>query len=117
VTTLTVLGPGNTVVATRAIPQVTTTVRLDDTIELPAARDGFAIVRVDGDRPMAPNVGDIGSFLVYPVAVTNPIWIDVDGDGKITPSAPYPVAPSVPTPANPSSANPSPSPSPLSPVP
>jgi hypothetical protein len=29
------------------------------------------------------------SFLVYPVAVANPIWIDADGDGKVAPAAPY----------------------------
>jgi len=86
---LTVIGPGNTVLATRAIPSSGHPVRFDDTIELDVARDGYAILRVDGDRPMAPNVGDIRSFLVYPMAVTNPIWIDVDGDGKITPAAPY----------------------------
>ncbi len=86
---LTVLGPGNTVLATRAIASSTQNVRFDDTIELPVDRDGYAIIRVDGDRPMAPNVGDIGSFLVYPMAVTNPIWIDRDGDGKVTPAAPY----------------------------
>jgi hypothetical protein len=86
---LTVIGPGNTVLATRAIAPSTHTVRFDETIELPAGRDGYAIIRVDGDRPMAPNVGDSGSFLVYPMAVTNPIWIDHDGDGKITPAAPY----------------------------
>jgi hypothetical protein len=92
---LTVLGPGNTVLATRAIPSSTQIVRFDDTIELPAGHDGYAILRVDGDRPMAPNVGDIGSFLVYPMAVTNPIWIDADGDGKVTPVAPYPHAESL----------------------
>ena len=86
---LTVIGPGNTVLATRAIPSSGRPVRFDDTIELDVARDGYAILRVDGDRPMAPNVGDIRSFLVYPMAVTNPIWIDVDGDGKVTPAAPY----------------------------
>jgi hypothetical protein len=86
---LTVIGPGNTVLATRAIPSSGHPVRFDDTIELDVARDGYAILRVDGDRPMAPNVGDIRSFLVYPMAVTNPIWIDVDGDGKVTPAAPY----------------------------
>ena len=87
---LTVLGPGNTVLATRSIPSTTTSVvRFDDAIELDVPRDGYAIIRVDGDRPMAPNVGDIKSFLVYPMAVANPIWIDVDGDGKVTPAAPY----------------------------
>jgi len=89
VTTLTVLGPGNTVLATRTIPSSTQVVRFDETIALDVTRDGYAIIRVDGDRPMAPNVGDIGSFLVYPMAVTNPIWIDSDGDGKVTPIAPY----------------------------
>ncbi|HET9625007.1 MAG TPA: CehA/McbA family metallohydrolase [Kofleriaceae bacterium] len=98
VTKLTVIGPGNTVLATRAIAQSKSAVKLDEQIELPATRDGYAIVRVDGDRPMAPNVGDIGSFLVYPVAVTNPIWIDVDGDQKITPLAPYPAPAVTPTP-------------------
>ncbi|HZJ62419.1 MAG TPA: hypothetical protein VFD36_02785, partial [Kofleriaceae bacterium] len=88
---LTVLGPGNAILATRPIPSTATSVvRFDDTIELDVPRDGYAIIRVDGDRPMAPNVGDIRSFLVYPMAVTNPIWIDVDGDGKVTPAAPYP---------------------------
>ena len=88
-TKLTVIGPGNTVLATRAIASSTQNVRFDDTIELPVSHDGYAIIRVDGDRAMAPNVGDTGSFLVYPMAITNPIWIDRDGDGKITPSAPY----------------------------
>jgi hypothetical protein len=87
---LTVLGPGNTVLASRAIPSSTAVVRFDDAIELDVSRDGYAIVRVDGDRPMAPNVGDVKSFMVYPMAVTNPIWIDSDGDGKVTPVAPYP---------------------------
>jgi hypothetical protein len=87
---LTVLGPGNTVLASRAIPSSTAVVRFDDAIELDVKRDGYAIIRVDGDRPMAPNVGDVKSFVVYPMAVTNPICIDSDGDGKVTPVAPYP---------------------------
>jgi hypothetical protein len=86
---LTVLGPGGAVLAIRAIPSSAQLVRLDEVIELPATRDGYAIVRVDGDRPLAPNVGDLRSFVVYPLAVANPIWIDADGDGKVTPAAPY----------------------------
>ena len=90
VSQITVLGPGNTVLAQRAIPSTTASVvRFDDAIELDVARDGYAIVRVDGDRPMAPNVGDLKSFLVYPMAVGNPIWIDADGDGRVTPASPY----------------------------
>ena len=89
VTSITVLGPGGVVLAKRPIPSATTPLRFSETIPLDFAQDGYAIVRVDGDRPMAPNVGDQGSFLVYPLAIVNPIWVDVDGDGKIKPSAPY----------------------------
>jgi hypothetical protein len=64
------------------------TVRLDDTIRVPVSRDGFLIVRVDGDRPMAPVIGDGDRFKVFPLAITNPIWIDADGDGTITPEEP-----------------------------
>ena len=89
---ITILGPGGAVLATRALPSSTAIVRFDDVIALELARDGYAIVRVDGVRAMAPNVGDEGSFTVYPLALANPIWIDVDGDGKITPSRPWPRA-------------------------
>lgn len=47
-----------------------------------------AIVHVDGDQPMSRNVGDRSGFRVYPFALMNPIWIDADGDGKITPRSP-----------------------------
>jgi hypothetical protein len=87
--TITILGPHGAVLATRTIPNSTKAIRFDETIPLDMATDGYAIVRVDGERPMAPNVGDLSSFPVYPLAVTNPIWIDADGDGKIKPSNPY----------------------------
>jgi len=88
--TITIIGPGGAVLATRPAPTTTSVVRFDDVIPLDFARDGYVIVRVDGDQPMAPNVGDIASWQVYPLAITNPIWVDVDGDGKITPSRPFP---------------------------
>lgn len=91
-TKITVLGVGGAVLATRTIPPAvasTSGVRFDDVIPLELAGDGYAIVRVDGDRAMAPNVGDQGAFLVYPLAIANPIWIDVDGDGKVTPAKPW----------------------------
>jgi hypothetical protein len=92
-TKLTVLGPAGAILATMPIAPSTDVIRLDTMIDLPMTRDGYAIVRVDGNRPMAPNVGDQGSFLVYPLAIANPIWIDTDGDGAITPRAPLPSAP------------------------
>jgi hypothetical protein len=67
-------------------PRTPGAVRFDDTFRIPVATDGFVVVRVDGDRPMAPVIGDAGRFPVYPLAVTNPIWLDADGDGAIAPS-------------------------------
>jgi hypothetical protein len=52
---------------------------------LSLARDGYAVVRVDGDRIMAPVVGDSRSFPVYPLALTNPVFLDVDGNGRYDP--------------------------------
>lgn len=60
--------------------------RFGETLSVPIARDGFVVVRVDGDRPMAPVIGDGDQFKVFPVAITNPIWVDFDGDGTVTPS-------------------------------
>ncbi len=92
VTRVTVLGPGGAVLAERDVPAATTIIRFDDTIHAHLARDGYVIVRVDGDRPMAPNIGDESSFKVYPFALANPVWVDVDGDGKSSPVAPYHLA-------------------------
>jgi hypothetical protein len=85
-TTISVIGPGGAVLATRPCPTSPNVVRFDAKIPVELPRDGYLIVRVDGDQPMAPNVGDLGGFTVYPFALTNPIWVDVDGDGKITPA-------------------------------
>jgi hypothetical protein len=52
-------------------------------ITLPA--DGYAVVRVDGDKIMAPVVGDNRIFGVYPLALTNPIFFDVNGNGRYDP--------------------------------
>ena len=83
---ITVIGPGGKDLAKRPCPTTANVVRFDDRIPLELPRDGYVIVRVDGDQPMAPNVGDTSGFAVYPLAITNPIWVDVDGDGKITPA-------------------------------
>ncbi|MCX5745390.1 MAG: CehA/McbA family metallohydrolase, partial [Proteobacteria bacterium] len=84
VTRLSVLVDG-VVVLRRAIDGVAP-LRFAETLTVPITRDAFVIVRVDGDRPMAPMIGDATKFRVYPLAVTNPIWVDVDGDGTVAPS-------------------------------
>jgi hypothetical protein len=91
-TKLTLIGPAGAVLASQAIPVSTNVVRFDATIPVHLERDGYVIVRVDGDRPMAPNIGDEAGFKVYPFALANPIWIDVDGDGASSPRSPYKLA-------------------------
>src|SRR5262249_48650754 len=60
-------------------------VRLRDTFPVHVARDAGGVLRVDGDEPMAPVVGDRKRFDVRPLALTNPVFLDVDGNGKYDP--------------------------------
>jgi hypothetical protein len=53
------------------------------------AADGYAVVRVDGDKIMAPVVGDTRNFGVFPLALSNPIFFDVDGNGHYDPEHPH----------------------------
>ena len=57
------------------------------TVETPA--DGYVVVRVDGDKPLTPVVGDGKRFTAYPFALTNPVFLDVDGDGKYRSKLPH----------------------------
>ena len=40
------------------------------------------LVRVEGDRPLAPVVGGGKDVVVHPFALTNPIFLDTNGNGK-----------------------------------
>ena len=60
-------------------------VRLHETFPVHVARDAWVVLRVDGDEPMAPVVGDRKRFDVRPLALTNPVFLDVDGNGKYDP--------------------------------
>ena len=51
-------------------------------ITLDTPDDAFVVVRVDGDRPLPPVVGGPPAETLFPVAITNPIYVDADGDGK-----------------------------------
>jgi hypothetical protein len=57
------------------------TVRFREAVELPVAADGWVVARVDGNEPLAPVVGDRRRFDVRPLALTNPIFLDKDGNG------------------------------------
>jgi hypothetical protein len=60
-------------------------VRFTQSYDVTVARDGWIVARVDGDEPLAPVVGDRVRFDVRPLAVTNPVFLDVDGNGKYDP--------------------------------
>jgi hypothetical protein len=67
------------------VPPSTGVRRFQERVDLQTDGDGYAVVRVDGDRLMAPVVGDTRTFGVRPLALTNPIFLDVDGNGRYDP--------------------------------
>lgn len=66
-----------------------TPVRLEQKVTLPLERDAWVVVCVEGDDALAPLLSNTDDRHL-PRAVTNPIWIDADGDGKWT--SPWEVA-------------------------
>jgi hypothetical protein len=57
-------------------------VRFHEKVEVTSQGDGYVVVRVDGNKPLTPVVGDGKRFTVYPLALTNPVFLDADGDGR-----------------------------------
>jgi hypothetical protein len=64
------------------VPAGTAPQRFHETLDLTTPADGYVVVRVDGEKPLAPVVGDRKTFTAYPFALTNPVFLDVDGDGR-----------------------------------
>ena len=65
-----------------SVPPSTAVVRFHETLEVTATQDSYLVVRVDGEKSLSPVVGDGKTFTAYPFALTNPIFLDVDGDGQ-----------------------------------
>ncbi|HEY4186087.1 MAG TPA: CehA/McbA family metallohydrolase [Polyangia bacterium] len=63
-------------------PGVTTAIRLHEAFDFEVKADSYVLVRVDGEKPLTPVVGDRKTFTAYPFALTNPVFLDVDGDGR-----------------------------------
>ncbi|HXT98240.1 MAG TPA: CehA/McbA family metallohydrolase [Polyangia bacterium] len=72
-----------------AVPAGGAPVRFKESLDLTTPRDGYVVVRVDGEQPMTPVVGDGKTFTAYPFALTNPVFLDVDGDGKYRTGLPH----------------------------
>jgi hypothetical protein len=49
-------------------------------------KDTYALVRVEGDRPLSPVVGGGHGVEVTPFALTNPVLIDTNGNGTYDPA-------------------------------
>jgi len=61
-------------------------VRLRATVVMPVTRDTWFAVVVRGERPLDPVVGPApGGGPVHPFAVTNPVFVDKDGNGRYDP--------------------------------
>jgi hypothetical protein len=58
-------------------------VRLEKTLHIPVGRDTFLVGVVRGSSSLEPVVHSPSAPLP-PLAVSNPIWIDFDGDGEIS---------------------------------
>ena len=57
--------------------------RLEKTVELEPEGDCWLVVAASGDSGMRPVYPGSGEQAVLPFAVTNPFWIDGDGDGAV----------------------------------
>ncbi len=55
-----------------------------ETIQVPVHRDSWILITVEGDQPLEP-ILEFKERHVMPVALTNPVRIDADGDGVFTP--------------------------------
>jgi hypothetical protein len=64
------------------VPESSAVIRFHEKLEVTSPTDGYVVVRVDGLKPLTPVVGDGKVFTAYPLALTNPVFLDVDGDGR-----------------------------------
>ncbi|MEC9475723.1 MAG: CehA/McbA family metallohydrolase [Planctomycetota bacterium] len=77
------------IVETIPVPDTREVVRLIDSRKIPVRTDGWIALRVEGDDDLDPIVPG-KKRPILPIAITNPVYVDADGDGKYT--APVEVA-------------------------
>lgn len=77
---------GGKVVTKRALAPKRDVLRFDEKLTVHVDKDTFVVARVDGAEPLPAVVGDPDKhFHALPLAVTNPVFLDVDGNGRFDP--------------------------------
>ena len=72
------------VAASFDVPPAQSPLAFDKTVELDVSRDCWLVAAAEGEQGMWPVYCGQGASAVVPFAVTNPFWIDADGDGVVT---------------------------------
>ncbi|MDQ7054399.1 MAG: CehA/McbA family metallohydrolase [candidate division KSB1 bacterium] len=80
--TVRIIGNGE-VVQTILLQNQSRAVRFEGTVTLQPTIDTWYMVEATGSKSMAPLVPD-APVPIMPLAFTNPIWVDADGDGRFT---------------------------------
>ncbi|MCS6912910.1 MAG: CehA/McbA family metallohydrolase [Myxococcales bacterium] len=59
---------------------------LREVVDLDVPQDGWLVAMVVGRQPLPVEIiGQLGGGTVRPIAFTNPLWLDADGDGQVRP--------------------------------
>lgn len=59
--------------------------RFKESLDIEVAGDTYVVVRVEGDKSLSPVVGGGKDVTVHPFAMTNPIFLDANANGKYDP--------------------------------
>ncbi|MBI1745802.1 MAG: PHP domain-containing protein [Acidobacteria bacterium] len=81
---VTLIGNGE-VVERFLVDATASAIKFQRSIAVHPTRDTWYVVVVRGNTALAPVIPSDGGHEVTPLAFTNPIWIDVDGDGRFDP--------------------------------
>jgi len=71
------------------VPKSDQVMRFEESYVIESDHDTYAVVRVEGDGSLAPVVGGGTAATVHPFALTNPIFIDLNGNGQCDPQQPH----------------------------
>jgi len=71
--------------ASQAIAPSKEPLRARTRLRVSTPEDAFLVVIARGDKPLAPYVSTDPGVSATPIAITNPVWVDADGNGRFDP--------------------------------